>query len=157
MKNLIFAMTLLASNLGLAHGGHHHHPTPPQQPQQPGSPQPGLIHLSFFGGQTHAHITWAAGPQVGSESKLRLEWRRGSDHAFIEPAGSFDVSLWMPSMGHGSAPTQIRRATDENGQIVTGVYEISNLYFLMPGDWQVLITLKMDDGREDTQMIELLL
>lgn len=42
------------------------------------------------------------------------------------------AKLWMPSMGHGSAPTRIS-ARDER------CFLISDIDFLMPGDWQVKV------------------
>ena len=109
-------------------------------------------HLMFAGGKIHAHLSWDQGPDGnGGESIMRLEWHDGATHALIEPGLPFDVSLWMPSMGHGSAPTQIQRVLDNQGQVVTGTYQIRNMYFVMAGDWDVRVTLKYQDGTTETQ------
>ena len=48
---------------------------------------------------------------------------------------SFNIFLWMPDMGHGSSPIKITKLT-------TGVYDLSAIYFIMDGDWQLRIQLK---------------
>ncbi|MFN7729501.1 MAG: hypothetical protein ACK5P7_10130 [Bdellovibrio sp.] len=40
------------------------------------------------------------------------------------------VVLWMPSMGHGSVPVQIEKLS-------VGLYRIKNIFFIMPGEWDV--------------------
>lgn len=44
------------------------------------------------------------------------------------------VRLWMPSMGHGSRPTQVRLLSSE-GECLK--FNVSQLYFSMPGDWEI--------------------
>ncbi len=134
MKTLFFAIaSVLISVPALAHPGHGGH-------------------LMFSGGKIHAHLSWDQGPDGnGGESKMHLEWHDGATHALIEPGLPFAVSLWMPRMGHGSAPTQLQRVLDSQGQVLTGTYQVSNMYFVMPGDWDVRVTLKYQDGTEETQ------
>lgn len=140
MKALIVAIGLLVGGFAQAHGGHDH-----------GTP---MTHLTFAKGAIHAHATWESGPEVSNESLLKLEWKNGADHSPTEPPGVFEVVLWMPSMGHGSAPTQIQRVLDTQGQPQTGVYEISNIYFVMGGDWDVNVSLTYQDGTKETQVIK---
>lgn len=45
------------------------------------------------------------------------------------------VVLWMPSMGHGSTPSQTVRVDE-------GTYRTSNVFFIMPGEWEIRIQLK---------------
>jgi YtkA-like len=45
------------------------------------------------------------------------------------------VVLWMPSMGHGSTPTQTARVDE-------GTYRASNVFFIMPGDWEIRFQVK---------------
>lgn len=109
-------------------------------------------HLVFASGKIHAHLSWDQGPDGnGGESIMRVEWHDGVTHQIIDMGLPFEVSLWMPSMGHGSAPTQIQRAIDNQGQAIVGTYQIRNMYFVMPGDWDVRVTLKYQDGTEETQ------
>jgi hypothetical protein len=45
------------------------------------------------------------------------------------------VVLWMPSMGHGSTPTQTTRVDE-------GTYRATNVFFVMPGDWEIRFQVK---------------
>lgn len=49
--------------------------------------------------------------------------------------GQWAISIYMPSMGHGSAPLKI---TSQGA----GVYEISKVFFIMPGAWEIRFLLK---------------
>lgn len=52
--------------------------------------------------------------------------------------GNFDnynVYLWMPEHGHGSYPISIRYLGDS-------LYELSDVYFTMPGYWTLIIENK---------------
>lgn len=49
-----------------------------------------------------------------------------------------DVLLWMPSMGHGSSPTVV---TPLGG----GLYRATDVFFIMPGEWQIKFQLKATD------------
>lgn len=140
MMKLIAAFSmLLFSNLASAHD------------------HSGMSHLVFANGALHAHATWVKGPQVADESVLRLEWKNGTNHTPTEPPGNFEVVLWMSmsGKGHGSAPTQIMRVLDPNGQIVVGTYDVTGMYFVMGGDWQVNVTLNFPNGTKETQTINL--
>ena len=109
-------------------------------------------HLVFADGKIHAHLSWEHGPDgSGGESKMRLEWHDGATHALFEPGLPFSVSLWMPSMGHGSGPTQIQAVLNRNGEVVTGTYLVTNMYFLRMADWEIRVTMKYPDDREETQ------
>ena len=48
------------------------------------------------------------------------------------------AKLWMPGMGHGSAPTQLAPGVD-------GCTTVSNVQFIMRGAWQILVTLQDGD------------
>lgn len=51
---------------------------------------------------------------------------------------SIDVTeaiLWMPGMGHGSAPTTVTPSTE------AGCFVIDDIDFLMPGHWQIKIQI----------------
>ncbi len=56
-----------------------------------------------------------------------------------EPGQAVIVAkLWMPGMGHGSAPTQLAPAGD-------GCTAVSNVQFVMRGEWQIQVTLQDGD------------
>lgn len=50
--------------------------------------------------------------------------------------------LWMPSMGHGSTPT-------ETTQLDIGTYRVENVYFSMPGEWEMKFQIKDGDTVND--------
>ncbi len=139
MKGIILALGVIFSTSAFAHGGGH---------------GPGMTHLTFANGAIHAHATWIVGPQVPQESLLKVEWKNGADHSPTVPPGPFEVVLWMPSMGHGSAPTSVLESLDTSGQPILGSYDVKNVFFLMGGDWDVNVTLTYQDGTKETKTIK---
>lgn len=53
----------------------------------------------------------------------------------MDPKFPPEVILWMPSMGHGSVPTQTQR-------LDMGTYRASNVFFIMPGEWEIRFQTK---------------
>lgn len=53
----------------------------------------------------------------------------------LDMASVPQVVLWMPSMGHGSVPTQTIR-------VDTGTYRATNVFFIMPGEWEIKFQIK---------------
>jgi hypothetical protein len=53
-----------------------------------------------------------------------------------------NVRLFMPSMGHGSHPTQVVPEYDQLGNRIKGKFRVKNVYFTMPGDWEIQVVLK---------------
>lgn len=114
-------------------------------------------HLVFSEGAVHAHLYWEQGPQVGKESILRIEFRKGADHTATEITENVEVVLWMPDMGHGSAPTSLQRVLGANGEAQPGVYRVSNVYFVMGGKWDVRLILRHADDSEEQQVLPVVL
>lgn len=52
------------------------------------------------------------------------------------------VVLWMPSMGHGSSPTEVHR-------LDVGTYRATNVFFIMPGEWEIRFRAKDGGGVDD--------
>lgn len=125
MKHLLFAAALAFGLQAFAHGGSH--------------PD---AHLVFPTNGVHAHLFWENGPNDGTESILRVEFMKAVDHSPADVTADLEVELWMPDMGHGSAPTAVQRVVDDRGQVRAGVFRVSNVYFLMPGLWDVRVSLK---------------
>ena len=67
------------------------------------------------------------------------------------------VHLWMPSMGHGSEPTQVQREKDSAGKDLPGSYRVKNLYFTMAGDWDIQIEIKKNGKTLDKAIVQTLL
>jgi hypothetical protein len=56
-----------------------------------------------------------------------------------------NLILWMPSMGHGSSPTKVNR-------VDVGTYRASNVFFIMPGEWELKFQIKI--GTEITDEVK---
>jgi hypothetical protein len=136
---LLMSASVLAGPLAFAHNAH----------------PPGFYHLEFANGAVHAHCQFTQGPQTPDESKMTIMWMNGATGTAAEPPGTFAVDLFMPGMGHGSSPTQVQHVLDKDGSTVVGAYEISNMYFVMAGKWQVNVTLNSTDGTKETKTIDL--
>jgi hypothetical protein len=109
-------------------------------------------HLKFESQNFHAHLTWLQGPKGdASESEMQVEWHDATTHAIAEPTFEFTVELMMPSMGHGSSPVRIERALDSSGQPILGTFNVSEMYFTMPGAWDVEVKIKDSKGLEETK------
>lgn len=49
------------------------------------------------------------------------------------------VTLWMPSMGHGSTPVIVE-------MIAPGVFRAKEVFFLMKGDWEIRFQIGSDQA-----------
>lgn len=114
-------------------------------------------HLEFRDGTLHIHAIFPAEPVTGSESPLILEARAAATHQWVDLRDEIQVELWMPSMGHGSASTQVERALGPDGEVLPGVFNVRNVQFVMPGEWEVRITLIDIDGRTEMKSFRVLL
>jgi len=63
-----------------------------------------------------------------------------------EVTQNLEVKLMMPSMGHGSSPVTIRR-------VDIGTYLVEDVYFSMPGDWEIQVSLHGETGPLDEASI----
>ncbi|MBX2987321.1 MAG: FixH family protein [Bdellovibrionaceae bacterium] len=78
--------------------------------------------------ETRLHSRWLQGPAVGSESVLVASFT--DQNGQVLTLSNLQVELWMPDMGHGSAPVKIEAQAD-------GSYLIKQMYFIMGGTWEV--------------------
>lgn len=118
-------------------------------------PDPLAHHLVFRNGDLHIHAVFEAQPEVMKEAFLRLETKDPKTHTNVDIEDSIKVTPWMPSMGHGSAPTVIQKVVDANGQPVKGTYRVSRVFFTMGGTWEVQVQLTAPNGQVETQSFEL--
>lgn len=85
-----------------------------------------------------AQIEFANTPKTTGDNPFVLSfWQKntqGHDVLFV-PNYTLEVQLWMPGMGHGSKPVKIAAFPK------TGVFYINNVYFMMPGLWEVRVKL----------------
>lgn len=112
-------------------------------------------HLVFKEKTLHIHVKFVNPPAIGKDSPMILEAKDGKTHRAVELKDTLQVILWMPSMGHGSAPTQIDKLLDDKGQIVLGSYQVKNVFFVMPGDWEIRFVLTEASGAKETRVLNL--
>ncbi len=99
-------------------------------------------------------LTWISGPQIGDDSPFTVAFfAQGGSTADSETAtelpGNLKIQLWMPSMGHGSAAVKIT-------SLGNGVYQVTNVQFLMAGDWDIRFWVQDTSGKRlDSTKIEL--
>lgn len=105
-------------------------------------------------GAYEAALSWEAGPHLRQESVLLVQLADESRQP-AEPSAALTVELWMPSMGHGSAPTAVQRVRGADGKIVPGLFRVTNIYFLMGGDWELRFQLPGELGGTATYALEL--
>lgn len=107
--------------------------------------------LSFKEGKLSIFASFIKSPTMDEDSVLALE---AIDLSSRQPAvftDKIDVELWMPSMGHGSSPTQVVPMMDSDARPLAGMYLVTNVFFIMPGDWEVRVTLTDSQGRVETR------
>lgn len=86
----------------------------------------------------HFSIDWTQGPGMGESKFILRSWspETGTNQGpFKDFPHDLHVYLWMPSMGHGSAPVKIKK-------LDSGEYEVINVFFIMAGKWDIHFQLK---------------
>lgn len=76
-----------------------------------------------------ATLTWQTQPSSSGSSPFTLQFQTPLT------TEQLSVVLWMPSMGHGSAPVTISSSDQQT-------FSVTDVYFIMPGDWEVRIYLQ---------------
>jgi hypothetical protein len=112
----------------------------------PGAPlikltQPGQkdCPLSFPRSGLCASLNWTRQPSEEQTGSFALAfWRAGRPEQggpYVDPSSDVAVKLWMPAMGHGSSPVKIAHSA-------AGRFDVTDVYFVMPGDWEIHVLLK---------------
>lgn len=98
--------------------------------------------VSFKKAKFSFALSWQEGPQMGASRFLIRAWNQSSgsiNGPYQDFPKTLNVFLWMPAMGHGSAPVKLKRLDD-------GEYEVSEVQFIMGGKWEIKFQLK--DGSQ---------
>lgn len=98
-------------------------------------------------------LDWISGPMKGENKFIVRAWDNDLgtiNGPYQDLPEKFHVYLWMPDMGHGSAPVKIRK-------IATGEYEVSNAYFIMGGAWEIHFELLKNEVAVDKVILPLTL
>lgn len=114
--------------------------------------------LQFSSEKIHARWLWVGeSPRVGAESILRIDFKSNDPVESVAPKSQVSISLWMPAMNHGSAPTSVQRILNERNEVIPGAFHVSNIHFTMGGTWEVRVSLKSADGKIETRSFALTL
>jgi len=104
--------------------------------------------LSFKKETLCASMTWTKEPTDDIKGELTLRFWNGESGSesgpYVNPQYTVAVKLWMPGMGHGSSPVTVEQETDQTGALIDGVYKVSDIYFVMPGAWEIWVQFKQD-------------
>ncbi len=118
------------------------------------SQQPGDCPLVFTSTQICFAVTWLRGPTISGSSDFELRfWDKNTgtkNGPYINPPGTLGILLWMPSMSHGSAPVTIT-------PLAIGEFKVTNVYFVMPKDWEVQFSLENGGQVTDQAALGLIL
>lgn len=102
----------------------------------------GLL-LEFDNGELLGSVTWIETPSESKKGSFLLRvYKLDSVDGFpiLEDFNtSPEVKLWMPSMNHGSTPVTVT-------SVGVGTYRVSEVFFIMPGEWEILVKLKKEQS-----------
>lgn len=87
-------------------------------------------------------IDWKVGPELGESRFFLKSWNNALgtfSGPYVDLPYELKVVLWMPAMGHGSSPTKITKSN-------SGEYDVSSVYFIMNGKWDIKVQL-IKDGK----------
>lgn len=108
-------------------------------------------HMIFEKNAVHAHVYWKVLPAVNEEAFLQLEFRDAVTHTVMTPVKVPSVSVWNESYGYGLVQPSLEPALDKEGKAIPGTFNVSNIYFLAMGHWEVRVYLTGADGTENGQ------
>jgi hypothetical protein len=93
---------------------------------------------SFKSTSQNIQLNWITSVNTTEEGKaIVLLTKNGA--IFDDSNYALGAYLWMKSMGHGSSPIVVTK-------LANGVYQLSELYFSMTGDWQLHLTLNKNSS-----------
>lgn len=98
-------------------------------------------------------LNWVTGPLKGENKFVLKSWNdeTGSINGpYQDLPEKLHIYLWMPDMGHGSAPVKIKKTAD-------GEYEVTNVYIIMGGTWELYFQLLKNEAVVDEVLIPLTL
>lgn len=96
------------------------------------------------------HIIWEKFPIDSKKVNFFIQFTQADadGHILLAPLqDELHVFLWMPDMGHGSAPVKVEFLSP-------GLYRVSEASFFMAGLWEVHIQIKQDETILDQGVYE---
>ena len=93
-----------------------------------------------------ASLDWVKMPAEDEKGEFTLRFwnqNQGTENGpYVDPAQTVFVKLFMPAMGHGSSPVRTSQLKDNSGSSIPGIFDVSEVYFVMPGAWQIIVQLR---------------
>ena len=112
--------------------------------------------MAFSKSDLCASLKWVKPASEEEKGTFRLRFfKKGAEGIAIDPGHPVAVKLWMPSMGHGSSPVKVAPLKSSTGSTLPGEYEVSEVYFVMPGAWEIWVQLKQGSKVLDQAKIEI--
>ncbi|MGE0615054.1 MAG: hypothetical protein AB7P04_05410 [Bacteriovoracia bacterium] len=105
-----------------------------------------------------AELIWKATPTADELATFTLKFWNEADAdrkgPYVSPTDEPFVKLWMTSMGHGSSPVKLAPARDAEGAPVDGVYDGTDAFFSMGGDWDVKVQLRREKKVQEEAVLK---
>lgn len=101
--------------------------------------------FEFSSGNICADFVWVKQPNgSGVEGSAKIYfWLKSNPGVYVSPLFlDVSVKLWMPDMGHGSQKVKVAQTLNANGQKISGIYDATEVMFVMGGDWDIHLELK---------------
>ncbi len=116
--------------------------------------------IEFAVSKLCAAIEWVKNPSEEEKGEFTVKfWKKGEGSQaagpFVDPGYAVGVKLWMPDMGHGSSPVKIRKAVSATGEESVGIYSVTEVYFVMGGDWEIWVILKQGTATIEKAKIDI--
>lgn len=84
-------------------------------------------------------MLWQKMPTESEYGHFDFEFSNLKREVMAVPADAqVEVILWMPSMGHGSSPVVVNSIDQKK-------WLASEVFFIMPGDWEIRFQLKRNE------------
>ncbi len=142
---LFFALANLTAACGASDG------PKKTSPQAPSGPDASKIPGAWLtaNGSYEVLLEWESGPQTGINNAAKINTTPRSDFATL-PLQKITVTPWMTVHGHGSG--NVQPIVEPLLFLGSGVYRVSNIFFVMSGPWDLKISLT-DGTTSDTVVI----
>lgn len=102
--------------------------------------------LPFSNAALCASLEWETIPSDERRGSFLLRFwnlKLGNENGpYVTPENPIFVKLWMPSMGHGSSPVRVETLLDSGKVAIPGIFRVSEVFFVMGGEWEIWIQLR---------------
>lgn len=149
MKFVLSTLVVLSSFAVLSQTACAHPNYPQNQPSGIQETKPGTATcpLKFDSENLCADYVWTTAPTEEATGSFTLKFWSSIDQSAQDPKMSLKVLTWMPDMGHGSAPIKLTHTAQ-------GEYLAENVFFSMPGAWQLRFQLKNANAVVEEQIAD---